>query len=237
MPIDVQAAQQLWDAFRKRWPIDTLKAMPIEQYSRVDDKDTFTYWLESKTENLGSIWGGSSFKFGIYHRGSDEAKPSGRGRIFGEHYAWYGKYGTTPEEAYKTVRDLIVRIAEAARDRRFQDIESFDLGPAVKWKIAFLYQPTETPAILPIFKQEILLALTGQKQGSYPELSRTLLSKKGAETFYAYASQLWEQGKAILDQKLLPEKALDFLQKRFSAIKEPVKYMSGFETESGRQIG
>lgn len=237
MPIDVQAAQQLWDAFRKRWPIDTLKAMPIEQYSRVDDKDTFTYWLESKTENLGSIWGGSSFKFGIYHRGSDEAKPSGRGRIFGEHYAWYGKYGKTPEEAYKTVRDLIVRIAEAARDRRFQDIESIDLGPAVKWKIAFLYQPTETPAILPIFKQEILLALTGQKQGAYPELSGTLLSKKGAETFYAYASQLWEQGKAILDQKLLPEKALDFLQKRFSAIKEPVKYMAGFETESGRQIG
>jgi 5-methylcytosine-specific restriction protein B len=237
MSIDQKGAPGLWNDFIARWPIDALKAMSIEQYSQAENKDTFTYWLESKTESLGSIWGGSSFKFGIYHRGSDQAKPSGRGRIFGEQYGWYGKYGKTPEEAFAKVRAIVVEIAIAAREGRFQDIEPLDIGPAVKWKIAFLYQPKDNPVILPIYKLEILQSLTGGMQGSHPELSAALLEKKGDIPFFDYAAQLWEQGKATLEQKLTTEAALLYLQERFHALKDPVKYMAGFEAENGRQIG
>jgi 5-methylcytosine-specific restriction protein B len=237
MPIDPNAAEQLWDSFVARWPIDKLKSMTIEQYTQVGNDDTFTYWLESKTESLGSIWGGSAFKFGIYHRANLEPKPNERGRIFGDQYAWYSMYGQTAEEAFEKVRSIVVSIAEASRESRFNDIDAIDLGQAVKWKIAFLYQPKEKPALLPIFKLEILKALSGTKKGSYPDISASLLSQQGDSPFFSHAAKLWDQGKALLEQKLSPDNALEYLQERFTAIKEPVQYMAGFVTDNGRQIG
>ena len=41
--------------------------MTLDEYSKIGDKHTFTYWLESRLDQLGSIWGGSSFKFGIFN--------------------------------------------------------------------------------------------------------------------------------------------------------------------------
>jgi 5-methylcytosine-specific restriction protein B len=237
MPIDPKAAEQLWDSFIARWDIDKLKSMTLEQYTQVGNDDSFTYWLEGRTESLGSIWGGSAFKFGIYHRDNHDPKPSERGRIFGENYAWYEKYGQTAEEAFEKVRSIVVSIAEASREGRFNDIEAIDLGQAVKWKIAFLYQVKDKPALLPIFKLEILKALTGTKKGSYPDISATLLSQQGDSPFFSHAAKLWDQGKALLEQKLSPDGALEYLQERFTAIKEPVQYMAGFVTDTGRQIG
>ncbi|HNM52509.1 MAG TPA: hypothetical protein PKN86_22490, partial [Candidatus Obscuribacter sp.] len=106
-----------------------------------------------------------------------------------------------------------------------------------KWKIAFLYQVKDKPALLPIFKLEILKALTGTKKGSYPDISATLLSQQGDSPFFSHAAKLWDQGKALLEQKLSPDGALEYLQERFTAIKEPVQYMAGFVTDTGRQIG
>ena len=237
MKLDPATAEKLWDDFLERWRLDDLKSLTIEQYSHAGSKDTFTFWLESKTEALGSIWGGSAFKFGIYHRGSDEVKPNGRGRIFGDDYGWYEKYGKTPQEAFEHVRAEIIRVAEAARAERFQDIDAADLGQAVKWKIAFLYQPKDNPALLPIFKLEVLQALTGKKDGGYPELYAILMSDRNKTPLFSFAANLWEQGMSILDQQLSRDDAFAYLEKRFRPIKEHVKYMAGFETESGRQIG
>ena len=35
-----------WDEFLLEWPKEKLKAMTLEQYSNIGDKNTFTYWLE-----------------------------------------------------------------------------------------------------------------------------------------------------------------------------------------------
>lgn len=86
MKLNANTANALWDAFIARWPLNTLNALTLEEYTQVKGGkaggDSFTYWLESKTEEVGSIWGGSAFKFGIYHRNNSEPKEGGRGRIY-----------------------------------------------------------------------------------------------------------------------------------------------------------
>ena len=47
----------LWDQFIKTWPIEKLKELTLEEYNTLGSKNSFCYWLESKTEDLGSIWG------------------------------------------------------------------------------------------------------------------------------------------------------------------------------------
>jgi 5-methylcytosine-specific restriction enzyme B len=57
--------RQLREEFVLRFPIETLKNMTLEQYA-VGKPDSFCYWLEFKTRELGSIGGGSSAKFGVW---------------------------------------------------------------------------------------------------------------------------------------------------------------------------
>ena len=57
---------ELYQQFQHEFPIETLRDMPLEKYTNLNKKDSFCYWLESETFKLGSIWGGNSFKYGIY---------------------------------------------------------------------------------------------------------------------------------------------------------------------------
>ena len=52
--------------FLQKFPIEHLGDMTLEEYTNLDKDNSFCYWLESKTFELGSIWGGSSYKFGIF---------------------------------------------------------------------------------------------------------------------------------------------------------------------------
>ena len=52
--------------------------MTLEEYTNLDKDDAFIYWIESRLDKLGSIWGGSAFKFGIYCRDKTDAKEVAR---------------------------------------------------------------------------------------------------------------------------------------------------------------
>lgn len=93
-----QQVQETWDAFLREWPIERLRRMTLREYSAAGDGNTFTAWIESRLNQIGSIWGGSSFKFGIYSRRDKTAKVSSRGASYTQDYAWYTKYGASPEE-------------------------------------------------------------------------------------------------------------------------------------------
>lgn len=58
--------RQLYNDFLKAFPVESLKDMTLEQYTDLKKDNSFCYWLEAKTFELGSIWGGSSYKFGVY---------------------------------------------------------------------------------------------------------------------------------------------------------------------------
>lgn len=237
MKLNPEKAELLWRSFVQRWPLDKLNELTLEQYTQVlggqAEGDSFTYWLESKTEEIGSIWGGSAFKFGIYQRGNTEPKVDSQGRQFGDEYAWYEKYGATPEVAFAAVKSEVVKVASAARAGRTEEIVQADLGPAVKWKIAFLYQPTDAPYLLPIFSRDVLRLLAANTSADFPDLYKELLKQRQGKPIFSYAKELWERGEAI---KASQDEALAYLTNRFTPLKEPVKYMAGFVTKGGRQL-
>lgn len=141
----LQECLKLRDEFQQRWTLQDIEDMGIEQYTGIGNKDTFTYWLESRTENLISIWGGSAYKFGIFKRAQNDDKKELRGGQTGDgEYGWYVKYGNTRDEAFKKIKSLILQIINHAQNKEFEYIDGIDLGDAVKWKIAFLYAPDKT---------------------------------------------------------------------------------------------
>ena len=69
----------LWSEFLEAWPPDRVRGMSLDQYTNLNRDDAFIYWLEERTKALGSISGGSAFKFGIYRRDQKDPKKRGRG--------------------------------------------------------------------------------------------------------------------------------------------------------------
>ncbi len=180
------------EQFLKEWPIKRLKEMTIEDYTNLE-KDSFCYWLEAKTNDLGSIWGGSSYKFGIYKKQNSKMDRRNGYSSDGD-YAWVSKHGNRRETAFKTVKELIVKIAECAGKGEFRKIDAIDIGDAYKWKIAFLYSNEK---LLPIYKKEALEiaaeSLELNRNLSMGELQIQLMSKKAdGESLYDFSNKLWE---------------------------------------------
>ena len=213
--------------------------MSLEQYSKAGDNDTFTYWLESATEDLGSVWGGSSFKFGVYSRRDLTDKESGKGLRYDAQYGWYKKYGDTAQEAFARVRAIIVQVAQAARAGDLAAIQKADLGTAIKWKIAFLYQDFAQPQIVPIYKQESLQALANAgKRLSCPELHRLLMQQRGERDIFEFGLQAWTRLEALRKQALGVAEALKYLQEseNYEPVKTPTDKAAGFRTADGREL-
>lgn len=116
-----------WEEFINRWPLEKLSQITLQEYSHAGSNDSFTYWLEAVTEKLGSIWGGSSFKFGVYSRDDLTEKIGGSGRSYNDKYAWYSKYGDTAEKAFKNVLQEILNVAAAARNGDLTIVDTANL--------------------------------------------------------------------------------------------------------------
>ena len=146
---------------------------------------------------MGSIWGGSSFKFGIYSRKDKTSKPGGGGDSYTEDYAWYTKYGSTPEEAFTRVKSLVVQVAEAASRGDYAAIDAVDLGLAYKWKIAFHYQNRANPGVVAVFKLKNLQAWLKGRVGSVPqrtsEIYRLILSTQEGRDLMEVSTAVWEE--------------------------------------------
>src|SRR5690606_40534708 len=97
---------QLLKDFKTEWPYERIQRMTLQEYSN-RNKNSFCYWLEAKSNDLGSIWGGSSFKFGIYEKDQKHKIYNTRGRLSDDEYAWYAKNGNTRVEAFEKVKSLL----------------------------------------------------------------------------------------------------------------------------------
>ena len=193
--------RELYQAFQQAFPLETLKDMPLERYSNLNKEDSFCYWLESRTYELGSFWGGSSYKFLIYRYNNKPAE--GDPRItFDDKYAWYSNLGKdTAEEAYQVVRDEIVKVATLAQQGDFDAIDSLDrLGHSYKWKIAFLYSKEN---LIPIYNRGMLqivakeLGMKNVQKVRTVDIQRFLWGQKGDKDLYDFYDELLK----ILDAK------------------------------------
>ncbi|GGL93700.1 hypothetical protein ACFQDN_19205 [Pseudomonas asuensis] len=96
----IEQREALWTRFLETWPLASLGSMTLEQYNQAGIDNSFCRWLEKHTESLGSIWGGSALKFGIYSRANTSKEATEQaGVITNNEYAWYSKYGAKAAEA------------------------------------------------------------------------------------------------------------------------------------------
>jgi len=159
---DFQKQYALWDEFLSAWPAARLATMTLDEYTQAGSKDSFTYWIESRLDELGSIWGGSSFKFGVFSRKDTEDKKSDAKLSYSDTHGRYSSLGTTAQDAFEKVRGFVVQVADWAAQGDLNAIESFEhLGEAFKWKIAFHYQNRRMPVIVDIFKRAPLAVFVG----------------------------------------------------------------------------
>ncbi|NQT64529.1 MAG: DUF3578 domain-containing protein [Candidatus Marinimicrobia bacterium] len=199
----------LLDEFLDVWPIARLKNMKLEEYTNVGDDDSFCRWLESRLDKVGSMWGGSAYKFGIYKRKDTSKKVSRSGYSTDGIYAWHTRYGADAKEAFFTVRAMIVDIAESAVSGEFQNIDKVDLGHVFKWKVAFHYNPK---LIVPIFMKDVLVRIiefygeNGKGELTSSEMYRIISKYQPKhQDIISYGKELWE--------KFGPDKMFFFVKK------------------------
>ncbi len=199
---DNTSPKALYDSFLAKFPLESLETMPLEVYTNTNH-DSFCYWLESVADRLGSIWGGSAYKFGIYKCAN---LPVGmKGRMSDGEYAWYAKYGQTRDEAFSAVRRIVSDIARYAASGDFTAIDSIDLGTAVKWKIAFIYADFQ---LVGVFKHVMLAAgaesvgIDGSMKLSMSQLQQAVMAVKPANLdVFEYGEMLWHEANRILSSR------------------------------------
>ena len=180
---------KLKEKFLQRFPVKSLRTMPIEKYTNLNRNDSFCYWLESETYRLGSIWGGSSLKFGIYQ--FNELPKENMPANHDEKYCWLSKYDCkTSEKAYEIVRDTIATIAERAAAGDLEGVDKVDFGDVVKWKIACLYSDNK---VINLFSKELLQAAAkgfgyDGNLDSRPEMNKFITAHydSSRESFYDF---------------------------------------------------
>ncbi|MDD9210364.1 McrB family protein [Aeromonas dhakensis] len=184
-----------WDEFLSIWPASRLVKMTLDEYSKAGSKESFTYWIESGLDELGSIWGGSAFKFGVFSRKNTEDKSSDSKLSYSDTHGWYSSLGTTADEAFEKVRGFVVQVVNWAANGDLEAIDAFEqLGEAFKWKIAFHYQNRQSPVIVPIFKPAWLASYLGvsASQGM-GVLQKAALAKRPSDLgILEFGRQVWE---------------------------------------------
>ncbi len=136
--IDIQKSHDKLNEFLTVWPLERIKNMTLEEYTDIDNHNTFCYWLEFETEILGRISGKPSNKFGIWKRKKVQEITS-IDYLSKNGYAWYKKYGDTPNDAFNKVKSIIIDIINYAQAKQFDKIDGIDLDSLARWKIAFIY--------------------------------------------------------------------------------------------------
>lgn len=193
--IDNMSTQvDLLNSFHEAWPITRLKNMTLQEYTNLNKEDSFCYWMESKLDGLGSIWGATSFKFGIYEMKDIKTYKQKRYATDGK-YAWYLKFGNSAKEAFQKVKELVLNTAIHAEQGEFEKIDEINLSTMFKWKIAAVYSKNK---LIYVFNSNNLYDIAHSKEypGDIKPISKIhhfLIEKKSEEVdIFKYSAELWQ---------------------------------------------
>ena len=142
---NVSKAEEKRQQILELFPLAEWPTMPLERYALglSDSKNTFCWWMEFGSIELGSMKGGSSAKHIIYKH---KEKP---GWFFPPNYK-------DQDDAWETVRAAFVEAFEKAKLGDWEgidDIESLVSGSALKCKAVHTYY---AEGILPIYSRDDL---------------------------------------------------------------------------------
>lgn len=193
--MDYKEQHKLNQEFLERFPLEKLNDMTLEQYTNLNKSDSFCYWLEFKTKILGSVGGSNSYKFGIYRY---DQKPKDNSNChYDDKYTWWAHLGNTASEAFEKVKKAVIVAAESGRNGNLNDIEAIsnELGPMIKWKIAFIYS-NET--IIPYYSYDRLrvigekMGMTIEKNTTIADIQRFLINERKGRDIHEYGQKLDE---------------------------------------------
>lgn len=187
--------RELHQAFLEKWPLEKVRTMSLREYISQGDPDSFCSWLERRTKPIGNISGSYSTIFEIFERQPGRPEINTKSLRSVGRYTWYKRNpGDTPEEAFLSVRDKIIRIIEAAQAGNLEAVERIrDFPPMTRWKIAFLYAPLGTmAAVLAPAAMARISAEKGIMGRNMAELHRRLiLAKPPNLEVYQYCLELF----------------------------------------------
>lgn len=235
--MDFMQDRNLFLAFQERWTIGKIRAMTLNDYTSTkalsnDNRDDFTFWIENKLDKIGSIWGGSSFKFGIYRQNNSETKENSGKYRYDNNYGWLSKYGDTAEKAFLVIKNMIIEIITASQENNLEAIDKIDLGDAFKWKIAFHYQNVNDIKIVDIFQSNTLKRINRNKLENknfiISRIHRQLLDDK------IYTLETMRDEKAIPLWDIYGENMLElfkiYLEEKFKNKNTQSSYLSHIKT-------
>jgi 5-methylcytosine-specific restriction enzyme B len=140
-----QHAENLRQQFLQRFSIAKLQSLTLQEYALgLDDyKDTFCYWLEFKTKDLGLIGGAPSMKHIVFFQKKKDK--------------WFfDKRYSDENSAFEAVRKGIEELVRLGGEEKFDQLESvvpFDRQNLTRGKILYLYHADK---FLPIYSLEHL---------------------------------------------------------------------------------
>ncbi len=184
--------------FQETWPIEKLKTMNLEDYTNLD-KNSFTYWLERETREVGGSGVGSSFSFRIYRRSNKSTVYTRENRMTDGEYCWFSDLGQSPNEVFPKVRQSVLDIVNAAAEADYQKVLAVEYGKygkALQWKIAFLYNPDK---FLPIYQTDVIstacksMGLDKPKAELHEQYTFLLNQKPDDVNTIDYANQLYKK--------------------------------------------
>ncbi len=141
---DEQRLENLRQEFVDKFPVSKLTNLTLEEYALgVDPKEnTFCYWLEFKTQDMGRIGGATAMKHCIYFNREKQQW------MFDRRYS-------SKEEAFEGVRSGIIRLIELAGRGEYDKLDSvppFEHQNLTRGKILFMYHPDK---FAPVFSMGI----------------------------------------------------------------------------------
>lgn len=202
----------IWKKFLEKWPAKRIDALTLDEYTTYGEPyQAFCNWIEWWTEKLGSVWGGSSYKFGVFRQDPNgdvtrDSTHDGDGT-----YKWYKCYGSSAADVFSYVKKTFSSIAEAVSQGDLDAIDSVSFGHAIKWKIAFLYQSMDNPIVIPIYSKKMLSSASGLPMSAKTsDMYRKLMSEKpdGMDIFeYSdfLGRRLWGEGREETPEDLPEE--------------------------------
>jgi hypothetical protein len=128
---DYSELEQVRREFVRKFPLHRVATLTLDEYVEGHgNQDSFCYWVEWKTSELGRIQGSTAIKFGVYFNSSTK-RYKFTSRFKDEH------------DALASMRHSIFRLIEAGRVSDLPTIRSINVSPMFKGKILALYYPDQ----------------------------------------------------------------------------------------------
>ncbi|MGE8683618.1 MAG: McrB family protein, partial [Acinetobacter sp.] len=170
------------------WPIERLKSLTIEDYHQANNKLSFIVQVDlfSPVENGLTM----SNYYEIW-----QPLTLGKGTNYHNQipYSWHKRFGDDPNLAFTELKQEILNIIEATKQRDLKAIDQIAFNASLKWMIAFLYQDFSDPFIIPIVSEpnRKRIGYAEYARKPLPEFLPILLADKGEQAFFPYVEKLF----------------------------------------------